>query len=406
MSESLENPFGRVDAEGNVFVKTAAGEVPVGQYAAGTPAEGLEFFTRKHEALVADAGLALSRLASGKGNPEGALELAGRLEEQAVSPTCVGDLNQLVELAGQLRAAATERAAERAAAKAAAKQQTLARREAIAVEAEGMAASTSWKTTQERFAALLEEWKALPRVDRDAEQSVWRRFSAARQQFDRARRTHHANLAKASAASKSVRKEILAEAEKLAESTDWGATTIRFRELMDAWKAAPRGFKKDDDALWARFRAAQQKFFESKQSANEVRDEELKGNLVIKLELLKEAEALLPIKDIPAAKSALRSISERWHKAGHVPRADLPKVEARLRKVEQAITEAEQEEWRKNDPSRKAFAQDTAAKFQESVTRLEAEVAEAKAKGAANLAKLEQQLVNAKALVEAAIKHA
>jgi tetrahydromethanopterin S-methyltransferase subunit G len=102
----------------------------------------------------------------------------------------------------------------------------------------------------------------------------------------------------------------------------------------------------------------------------------------------------------------MRDISDRWHKAGHVPRADFPKVEARLKKVEAAIAEAEAEEWRKNDPSRKSFAAETANKFQESVDRLEAEVAAAKASGSKKLADLEKQLENAKAMLEALLKHA
>jgi hypothetical protein len=84
----------------------------------------------------------------------------------------------------------------------------------------------------------------------------------------------------------------------------------------------------------------------------------------------------------------------------------MERVEARVRAVEEAIREAEQEEWRRSDPSRKAFAASTASRFQEAADRLEAEVAAARAKNSPKLAKLEEQLVNAKALVEAAAKHA
>jgi multidrug resistance efflux pump len=99
-------------------------------------------------------------------------------------------------------------------------------------------------------------------------------------------------------------------------------------------------------------------------------------------------------------------VLDRWTKIGHVPRADIQTVEARLRKVENAIKEVEQEEWRKNDPSRKAFAANTASKFQDAVDQIETSLNKAKASGSKDVAKLEAQLTNAKAMLEAAMKHA
>lgn len=406
MSYEVSNDFGGATADGSVFVKTPGGDVLVGQYTIGSPAEGLEFFVKKYEGLLADAELEKARLQKGQGRVETALELVERMEAQLASPNVVGDLAKLAEIAGSLRTIANVKSAERAAAKKAARQEALVKREAIAVEAEGLAHSTAWKVTAEKFAELLEQWKALPRGDRDAEQAIWKRFSAARQSFDRARRNHFAELSKNNTAAKSAKLQIVETAESIADSTDWFETTNKFRDLMNSWKASPRGNRKDEDALWNRFRAAQEKFFEAKRAADAVKDEEFKGNLEVKLAILAEAEALLPITDIQAAKSAMREISDRWHKAGHVPRADLPKVEARLKKVEKAIADAEAEEWRKNDPSRKQFASETANRFQASIDKLEADLAAAKASNSPKVKSLEEQLVNAKAMLETLLKHA
>ena len=406
MTTLPSSSFGRADADGTVYVKTAQSEVAVGQYTIGTPEEGLAFYATKFDQLLAEANLTVTRLKTGRGTVESAREVAAKLLAQVETPSMVGDHTVFIALAIDLQALAEIKQVERAAAKAAAREAALVRRVAIADEAEKLANSTSWKTTQEKFTALLEEWKTLSRGERDSEQVQWKRFSAARQTFDRARRNHFAELTKTTAAAKTAKSAILAEALELSTSTEWGPATLKFRDLMDRWKAAPRGSKKDDDALWAKFRAAQQVFFDAKKIANSARDEEFKANLAVKLELLKEAEAILPIKDIAAAKKALRSVSDRWATAGHVPRNDMERVEARVRAVEEAIREAEQEEWRRSDPSRKAFAASTASRFQEAADRLEAEVAAARAKNSPKLAKLEEQLVNAKALVEAAAKHA
>ncbi|MEY3407247.1 MAG: hypothetical protein RL038_308 [Actinomycetota bacterium] len=406
MSYEVSNDFGGATADGSVFVKTPNGDVAIGQYTIGTPAEGLDFFVKKYEGLIAEAELEKSRLQKGQGRVETALELVERLETQLTSPSVVGDLAKLAEIAGSLRTIANVKAAERAAAKKALRQEALVKREAIAVEAESLANSTAWKATAEKFAELLEQWKALPRGDRDAEQAIWKRFSSARQTFDRARRNHFAELSKNNSAAKSAKSQIVETAEALADSTDWFETTNKFRDLMSQWKASPRGNRKDEDALWNRFRAAQEKFFDAKRAADAIKDKEFEGNLEVKLAILVEAEALLPITNIAAAKSAMREISERWHKAGHVPRAELPKVEARLKKVEKAIAEAEAEEWRKNDPSRKQFASETANRFQASIDKIEAELAAAKAANSPKVKSLEEQLTNAKAMLETLLKHA
>lgn len=404
---STSATFGRVEPDGTVYVRTASGEVSVGQYTIGTPEEGLAFFVRKYEDLSAEIALAKQRIADGKANPASTTQLIARIRAEIATPKMVGDLSALEAAASELETANAARLAERQAQKTAMREQALRQREALVVEAEGLATSTQWKSTGERFKTILEEWKTLPHADRNAEQAMWKRFSTARTQFDKARRTHFATRDAAATESRSVRTAIVEEAEALSASTDWVATMNKYRTLMERWKAAPRGARKDEDALWARFRAAQQAFYDARNADLAVRDESLKGNLEAKLALLTEAEALLPVSDIAAAKRTMRSIAERWEAVGHVPRNDKERIEARMRKVESAIRELEQEEWRRSDPSRKAFANDTASTFRAGVDRAEKELRAALAKGdAQQISALEARLASARALLEAAEKYA
>ena len=405
--QPLSTDFGRVEPDGTVYVRTADGEVAVGQYAAGTPEEGLAFFVRKFDDLFAEVSLASQRLKDGKANPEAVAGLIERARAAVATPQMVGDLAALEAAVAGLETANAAKAAERAAQRQAQRAAALAKREALVVEAEAMAASTQWKATGERYKTILDEWKALPHADRNSEQALWKRFSAARTTFDKARRAHFATRDAANSEAKAVRGAIVAEAEALSTSTDWVATMNAYRTLMDRWKAAPRGNRKDDDALWARFRDAQQVFYDARNADLAVRDESLKGNLDAKLALLTEAEALLPITDLAAAKKALRSIGERWEAAGHVPRADKDRVEGRLRKVEQAVRDLEQEEWRRTDPARKAFANDTVSTFSAGIERAEKELEAARAKGDTKaVAAAEAKLNSARMLLEAAQKYA
>jgi hypothetical protein len=398
--------YGRVTEDGTVFVRTAEGEVSVGQYAAGTPAEGLAFFVRKYVDLRVEIDLTLTRLRDGRASTESATTLITRITEELATPKVVGDLAVLGAKSDELAAALETRKAVAAEQKARAKAEALAKREALVIEAESLAGSQQWKSTGDRFKSLLDEWKTLPRADRAKEQDLWKRFSTARSTFDKARRTHFAKLDAERSAAKGAKSAIIEQAEALATSTDWVRTAQTYRDLMAQWKAAPRGSRSDEDAMWARFRAAQDAFFTARTAALEIRDAELKENLLAKEALAAEAEALLPITDrtdMKAFSSALRAIQQRWERIGHVPRADKDRIDGRLRKVEDALKHHEQDKWRRSDPGARDRASGIVTQFRASLESLEAEHAKAVAKGdAVKAAALADRISSTKDLLAAA----
>jgi hypothetical protein len=132
-------------------------------------------------------------------------------------------------------------------------------------------------------------------------------------------------------------KEALCErAEQLADSTDWGATAATFRDMLTEWKAAGRAAKDVDDALWKRFKAAQDKFFKARNAVNAERDAEFEANAATKEALLAEAEAI-DLSNADAARAALRSIGIKWDDVGKVPRERAPEFERRMKAVEKKI---------------------------------------------------------------------
>ena len=276
-------------------------------------------------------------------------------------------------------------------------------RRALADEAERLSSSTAWKATTERFTAIVEEWKALPRADRTTEQELWQRLSAARTSFDKARRTHFSELDATRKASQSRKRELIAAAEALATSTDWSGTPRKLRDLMAEWKVAPRGSKADEDKLWKRFKAAQDSFFANKTAAEHAEEEALLVNVPVKEALVAEAEGLLPITDAKVARSSLRRIQDKWDAAGDLPRATRDALETRLRRVEEAIRKTEAESWQRTNPEKKARAESTANAFTEALERMESQHAAAVATG--NTRKAEElagSIASTKALLEAA----
>ena len=150
---------------------------------------------------------------------------------------------------------------------------------------------------------------------------------------------------------------------------------------MRQWKAAGPAPKDIDDELWKRFRGAQDTFFGARDAANAALDAEFAANAEVKEALLVEAEALVPVTDLEAAKRAFRDIADRWDAAGKVPRERMKELEGRIRKVEQAIRGVEEEQWRRSDPEKSARADDMVAKLEAAIADVEADLEKARAAG-------------------------
>jgi uncharacterized protein DUF349 len=101
-----------------------------------------------------------------------------------------------------------------------------------------------------------------------------------------------------------------------------------------------RAGRESDDALWARFKAAQDAFFTKRSEAFSARDAEYSTNLAAKEALVAEAEALDPGSDLEGSRRRLRTIHEKWEKVGRVPRESMQALEGRLAAVEQRVRDA------------------------------------------------------------------
>ncbi|MDV8148394.1 DUF349 domain-containing protein [Arthrobacter sp. B10-11] len=395
--------WGRVEGDGHVFLTIDGEEHPVGQYPDVSDEEALGYFARKYDDVVAQIVLLEQRVGS-KAPTTDMQKTVTHLREQLAERNMVGDIRaaeaRLDTLSTQIAELEKAEKAEHDAVRAA----ELAAREAIVAEAEEISghdpAQIQWKTSSARMNELFETWKAAQkngvRLGRSNEDALWKRFRAARTVFDRHRRAYFSQLDSNNSAAKAVKEKLIAEAEALSSSTDWGFAAGEYRRLMDEWKASPRASRKDDDALWARFRAAQDVFFTSRQAANDEIDQEYGANLTVKEALLVEANALLPIKDLAAAKKALQSIRDRWEEAGKVPRADMGRIEAGLRKVEDAVRHAEDENWKRSNPETKARTNSALSQLEAAIAGLKEDLAKAEKAGDQRKIKAAQEALEAR----------
>lgn len=379
--------WGRVAEDGTVFVRLPDGsERVVGSWQAGPPEEAFAYYGRRYDDLAAEVGILEARVASPTADPKAVAAAARKLNDTLPAASVIGDLGALATRLEGVLAKVDERLAEQVAARARAAEAAADRKRALVSEAQTLSTSTDWRATGDRFRALVEEWKAIRGVDRKADTELWEAFATARKEFDRRRRQHFAELEHQREEAAERKERLATEAEKLADSDDWGPTARRFKELMTAWKAAGRASREADDALWARFKTAQDRFFTHRSEVFSARDAELTANLEVKQALLAEAEALDPGSDLDGARKRLRAIHDKWEKAGRVPREHVDALEQRLAAVEQRVREA-------GASNRHVVTTESplVVRLRESVTKLEARLQRARAAGDDKLASETEQ---------------
>ncbi|QTG76321.1 DUF349 domain-containing protein [Trueperella pecoris] len=382
--------WGRVDDEGNVWLRSCGKEAEriVGQYTMdGTEKDALGLYVRRYLDLENQVSLLEARVQLI--SPEEITSSLKSLNEALKEPAVVGDVDALRRRVEALEGTAAQRREEVKAEREEAKKLAVEERTAIVEAAEAIAAQdpahTHWKNSRTELSTLLDQWKYAqrhsPRIDRSTEEALWKRFSSARTTFDRHRRQFFSQKDTERKEVTARKEDLIARAEAIADSTDWGPTSGQFRDLMNEWKRAGRTNKRDDDALWERFSAAQNRFYDARNAYNAEIDEEFAANRDRKLELLAEAEKLLPVTDIVYAKAQIRAIGERWDAIGRVPRADMQRTEGRMRDIEIQIRNAESEQWKKSDPDKDERSAGMAEQLQHLIDELKAQIADARAAG-------------------------
>ncbi|MFJ3228750.1 DUF349 domain-containing protein [Streptomyces sp. NPDC086783] len=399
------DPWGRVDETGTVYVRTADGEQVVGSWQAGSPDEALAYFERKYEGLVVEIGLLEKRVKTTDLSAKDAQAAIAHIREQVDAHHAVGDLDALRKRLDKLVETVDARRQERKEQRAKQSDEARHAKEALVTEAEELAQSDQWRAAGERLRSLVDTWKGLPRLDRKSDDELWHRFSHARSAFSKRRKAHFASLDAQREEARKTKERLVTEAEALSGSTDWGPTAARYRELMADWKAAGRAQREHEDDLWNRFRGAQDVFFAARSSVFAERDAEQSENLKLKEELAEEAEKLVPVQDLKAARAAFRSINERWEAIGHVPRDARPKVEGRMHAVERALQESEEAEWRRTNPEARARAEGLTGQLQAAVDKLRGQIETARSAGNnAKADKLQKELDGRQALLDQALK--
>ena len=168
-----------------------------------------------------------TRIAAGALSPDDALASVRTVREAVTNAHAVGDLDGLLRQLDELLPVIAAQRAARRAERTRQNEETRAAKEQFVLEAERLAAGNDWRGGVNRFRALLEAWKTLPRLDRATDDELWHRFSSARTAYTRRRKAQFARENEAREAARATKEALAAEAEALATSTDWDPPRAR-----------------------------------------------------------------------------------------------------------------------------------------------------------------------------------
>ncbi|MBD5180918.1 MAG: DUF349 domain-containing protein [Bacteroidales bacterium] len=197
------------------------------------------------------------------------------------------------------------------------------------VESIDLEKAVSFKDWDDLTALILgaqEEWKKLGYASRKNNNKLFARFRAACDRFFTAKGEFYKETKDKMARNLEMKIELCEKAEALKDSREWKKTADKLTEMQKKWKTIGAVPKKQSDAVWTRFQAACDYFFEQrKKDLNESRHAEqaaLKAKQAIIAEL-KQVDENSTEKEVI---ELLRDADNRWREAGHVPFREKDKI--------------------------------------------------------------------------------
>lgn len=191
----------------------------------------------------------------------------------------------------------------------------------------------AWDEATKQIIALQEEWKKLGFASRKLNSELFARFRKKCDEFfalkadffKRTKETMAANLAR--------KIELCEKAEALKDSTDWKETTDQLVALQKEWKTIGPVVKKHSDAVWKRFIAACDAFFDQKKKQHSSVHAVEHENLKAKKDVIAQLKAIVDSEEQDNAEKQVRELMSRWQEIGHVPFKEKDKVYAEYRET-------------------------------------------------------------------------
>ncbi len=196
------------------------------------------------------------------------------------------------------------------------------------IVARDISTSGEWSSASKEIIALQAEWRKIGFATKKENQKIYERFRAGCDAFFAKKRDFYSTLKDDMEENAEKKEELIQKAEALKDSTDWKATTEAFIELQKEWKSIGTVSRRKSEALWIRFRAACDAFFEARDKSYAASGDNYYANLKVKRQLIEDIKDYTPSEDEAVNREAANKFSADWRAAGFVPMKEKDAVNA------------------------------------------------------------------------------
>ena len=183
-----------------------------------------------------------------------------------------------------------------------------------------------WNDKTQEIIALQEEWKTIGFAPQKMNNKIFERFRAACDAFFQRKAEFYKDMKDNLAANLEKKTALCEKAEALQNSTDWKSTADKLTAMQREWKTIGAVPKKQSDAIWKRFNAACDAFFENRKAATSSQRSEEQQNLDKKKAVIEQLAAIDPETATAEDQAKMHDLIKEWNSIGHVPFREKDKV--------------------------------------------------------------------------------
>lgn len=207
---------------------------------------------------------------------------------------------------------------------------------ALCEQAEALLLESSIVEAFHKLQKLHDQWRETGPVSNEYKETLWDRFKAASSRVNKQHQEHFESLKAEQARNLELKNELCAATEELIRQPlttrrDWNKASDRLLDIQKTWKTIGFAPRKDNNRIYERFRAACDKFFESKRAFYAGMKDEMEHNLQLKTELCEAAESLMDSDEWKKTTDELIALQTRWKEIGAVPRRYSDQIWKRFR---------------------------------------------------------------------------
>lgn len=195
------------------------------------------------------------------------------------------------------------------------------------IDTDALKSYKQWDDKTQEVIEIQTKWKAIGGIPSyKAAVKAFKRFRNACDKFFKAKKAFYKSAKAEFAKNLEAKKALCEQAEALKDSTDWKATADKMVQLQKEWKQIGAIGKKQSDAVWKRFVAACDYFFEQKAANYSDKYSEEIANLKAKKAIVEKIAAFERTDNKEQDATAIQALIDEYNKVGFVPYRDKDKL--------------------------------------------------------------------------------